>query len=214
MDNRFSFLDGLYIFVIGLSIGILTGLSTSPVLSIILTTLIATAGTIVAVFGGFGTEDNTSQKVIKSLPLALLAVAILIGAVLGMQARVGYARNFIASDELNTLLPPKNINEIVSAWEKHNIAKEDITKRIYEIYLPDTGKQITNSNSQLQKAATATLFNTNSTEECLRLQNTTEENLLQEMKAATSKTIVMYANVANEPSKLKEFISEVCGGQE
>lgn len=80
--------------IIGLGIGLLSGLSTSPVLSVILTSLIAAAAAVTTVLAEYSSKAETEKKprlAMSAWPLAILVVSIVVGAGIGGLARSSYA---------------------------------------------------------------------------------------------------------------------------
>ncbi len=93
-----KFLIGAYLFIIGVGIGWLIGLSVSPVVSIVITAVTGSAAAIIAALSGLEDKPDEGQAAnrpkppllrwnIDPLPLMLLVVGILLGSLLGIKAR-------------------------------------------------------------------------------------------------------------------------------
>lgn len=204
------FIYSIGIIVLGLVIGILAGFSVSPVISVILTALVAAGGTVVAVLGGFAKKDIPKQLTINPFPLAILALAILIGAFIGMYTRINWAQNLLDQEKLQTLLPPTNMQTIIDDWGKYDLENDTVAKRIYELYLPKAIEQITQSPTAENDAFKVGLLSIPVASECTRLKATNDSKLRGEMQIANSKLVQMYADAIDDSTKLKEFVDLAC----
>jgi hypothetical protein len=81
--------ESAMLFLCGISIGWLSGLSISPVISIILTSLISLLASVAAISVGLESLNNLvlSKKINSILPITLLILGISIGAPAGIYAR-------------------------------------------------------------------------------------------------------------------------------
>ena len=83
--------------VTGAGIGWLVGLSVSPVISIVITSIIGSAAAVIAAVSGLDIRDRDSDKADKRLsldsrsldpvPIATLVIGLVIGSYFGIQAR-------------------------------------------------------------------------------------------------------------------------------
>lgn len=199
----------LGLIVCGLGIGLLTGLSVSPTLSTILTSLMTGTAMIVAILGGFSKENSFSIGLVNPWPLALLIVSILVGAVGGMQLRVHTTINFFEQNQMHTLLPPKNLDQIIKEWEA--VANNDsvVAQKIFDVYFPELLVSGRASEKEYTKGLVTGLFDVSSIE-CSTLTMASSENLRQEMLGTSSDTIADFAKSTNDISKLRSYVELVC----
>jgi multisubunit Na+/H+ antiporter MnhC subunit len=132
-----SYCSGLLI-VTGLGIGWLMGLSVSPVVSIVITSLTGSAAAIIATMSGVErkiTDTDQSEKNekiqtrrdVNPLPLALLIVGIIVGSGLGIFAR---SNDLLGSD----------ISAEMQKWSEIGIPEQEIARRLFEIHVPLTSQ--------------------------------------------------------------------------
>ena len=121
--------------VTGFGIGWLAGLSVSPVVSIVLTSVTGVAAAAVTALSGLKEEtDQAESKVrwrlprIEVWPLALLIVGMLIGSTLGILAR-------------NYHLFGSDVTSEIQKWAAVDVPKEAVVDRLFgatELYSPYT----------------------------------------------------------------------------
>lgn len=120
------------VLVTGLGVGWLVGLSVSPVLSIVITSVTGSAAAIVAALSGL--EDRTNEigsegqhRVwrwnVNPMPLALLMIGILTGSIIGILARNNH---WLGSD----------ISSEILKWTDQGINRKDILDRLFEVNYP------------------------------------------------------------------------------
>ena len=121
-----GWLNGLYVMVVGIGIGWLIGLSVSPVVSIVLTSVTGTVAAIVATLGGLNdptseADDTEGKNSLRwrgnPLPLGMLGVGIIIGSILGLTLRKNH---LLGSD----------ISAEITKWTDQGIPKELILYRV------------------------------------------------------------------------------------
>lgn len=104
-----SWVQAISLFLVGVGIGWLTGLSVSPVISGVLASLLGIAGGIVAGMRSVDTADSVEApnrktgKWIDARPAALLVIGIALGAPLGVLARTYHV---LEPSEVRQTLPP------------------------------------------------------------------------------------------------------------
>ena len=85
--------ESVYILVVGLGVGWLTGLSTSPVIAGVLSSIMGVAAGVVAGLKSIGrsspsaSRGQNDQNMVSALPAALLVLGIALAAPLGILAR-------------------------------------------------------------------------------------------------------------------------------
>lgn len=129
--NRWANIIGLSL--TGVGIGWLIGLSVSPVVSIVVTSVIGSAAAIVAVLGGLQHDQKTTATVsnhplttgkISALPLTILVIGISIGAIFGI---LGRNQHWFGSP----------ISSEIKMWSDQGIAKDEVFSRIFDRQYPD-----------------------------------------------------------------------------
>ena len=87
-------LQGLFVFITGLSIGWLSGLSVTPVISAVLASLLGIAGGVAGGLKLFRAKSpsppektSDAKQGVDAIPIGLLALGIAVGSPLGMMAR-------------------------------------------------------------------------------------------------------------------------------
>lgn len=120
------------ILVTGIGVGCLVGLSVSPVVSIVITTVVGSAAAIVAALSGL--EDRASETGaerqrrlarwrVNPLPLALLVTGLLAGSLVGILARNNH---WFGSD----------VSSEIQKWTGLGIDTQDARNRLFETSYP------------------------------------------------------------------------------
>ncbi len=118
----------------GIGIGWLVGLSVSPVVSIVLTSVIGSSSAIIAALTGLSNQsrdtDELEQRVsrwyVSPVPLAALTIGILLGSVLGILVR-------------NYQFLGTNLSGEVTKWTSLGIPEEQIVFGLLEENYPEMG---------------------------------------------------------------------------
>ena len=121
--------------VTGLGIGWLAGLSVSPVVSIVITSITGAAGAVVAALSGLkedaATTDETPKpkeplrRRIDPIPIGLLAAGLILGSIFGLLAR-------------NYHLLGSDLSAELTKWERAGLAKTEVARRLFELQYPYT----------------------------------------------------------------------------
>jgi hypothetical protein len=121
--------------VTGFGIGWLAGLSVSPVVSIVISSVLGTAAAVVAVVSGLEPTATDGEKTAplrqflglqpKAWPLMWLVVGIAVGAMVGIRAR-NY--HWFGSD----------LSSELAKWEAADPANNAIARRLFELQYPYT----------------------------------------------------------------------------
>ena len=133
---RTGFLNVVFLLATGVGVGWLIGLSVSPVLHIIVGSVIAVAAGAVGSLAGLDAKskgepdrdqdvplDNRRNIQLDPLPLALLVVGLAIGAPLGIYVRT------------NDLLGPKP-ERFAQKWSGTELNEDEIQKRLFDTLYP------------------------------------------------------------------------------
>ena len=210
----------IFLAIVGLGIGLLTGLSVSPVLSIVLTSLVGAAATLTAIFGNYGDRKSASSSESPKRyidpqpgPLALLVATIVLGALIGLASRVNIATIQQASKMGGfDLAPPTTISESIQAWTDLGLDKTKVTQNLFEAYLGIAKGYVEKTTGQAATAETVGLFAV-SADECARFRTLSDRKLRAEMQAGESPTIARIAEKVTDVEILR-LVAEVACGQE
>ena len=126
---------GLALVATGFGIGWLAGLAVSPVVSIVISSLLGTAAAAVAVLSGLesATVDGEKKATIRQFlglhpnpwPITCLVIGIVIGSMVGIRAR-NY--HWFGSD----------LSSELAKWEDADLVNNPIARRLFELQYPYT----------------------------------------------------------------------------
>lgn len=151
-------LNSLCVLMSGLGLGWLVGLSASPVIQIILTSLIAIVVSLSGALAGISAtkqeddppQDNNKRRSLSSvldpLPVMCLVIGLAIGSSIGVYART--------NDWLGAV--PKPQKTFAEEWSDTGLPKEEITKRIFYSLYPgfEESKSPTNFSPEKENSNT------------------------------------------------------------
>ena len=122
--------SSLCLFLSGVAIGWLTGLSVSPTIHLVITSILATVGGIVGALAGIEhSASEETQGVIKKapkitpVPMALLLIGLLPGSIMGLKARTN---EWFGADP----------QQLINRWSITGISKEKIAQRLFDQLYP------------------------------------------------------------------------------
>lgn len=197
--------------IIGLGIGILAGLSVSPVLSIILTSLMAAAATLAAVLGGY--QKDAKDRKVNALPLAVLVMFILLGAGCGMYGRINWSRSLGADIRAEALYPPSehHLSKIVQEWTGLGLDEDAVKNKIFEIYMAGAAEVLEQQAKQSAPATLATAFSSSvEVDDCTKMDNALDSELQNAMKRVRVDEIQEIAERVDDPEILRLMVKMVC----
>ncbi len=210
-------LIGAYLLITGMGIGWLIGLSVSPVVSIVITTVTASAATIIAALSGLedkpdeGKEANRQKPLllrwnVDPLPLMLLVVGIFLGSLLGIKARNA---GWLGTD----------LSIEVKKWTDEglidsNFTKADLVHRLFE------SQYYTNTTTLAAKPGQVPLLGTflfnSSSSECQRLVAAStissvkaDDTLANALRGATVIQLRALPALITDPLVLAEVVEKV-----
>ena len=122
--------------IIGFGIGWLLGLSISPVVSIVITSVTGVAAAVITVMSGLegklsGLIVSSEQQIsvssskIDSRPLAALIIGLFLGSIVGIQAR---NHNWLGTD----------LSAGLKQWTITGLTEQEIARRLFELKYPYT----------------------------------------------------------------------------
>lgn len=122
----------LWLIVTGIGVGWLIGLSVSPVVSIVITSIVGSAAAIVAALSGLNEADQEEspkdkpypiQRPINPMPLALLVLGMLFGSATGVLAR---NQHWLGSD----------VSGEVKKWTDFGLDRKEVLDTVYAAHYP------------------------------------------------------------------------------
>ncbi|HKS29637.1 MAG TPA: hypothetical protein VJS44_17545 [Pyrinomonadaceae bacterium] len=145
---------GLCLLLSGVGIGWLIGLSVSPVIHIIITSLIALAVSVTGTLAGINIDqkesaaepdDKPKRRVlveVNPVPLMLVVIGLAIGSSIGVYART------------NSWLGP-DPNSFVEKWKDTELTKREIVRRLFDDLYPPRAGSTTSTTAGDSAAANA-----------------------------------------------------------
>lgn len=180
------------------------GLSVTPVVSNILTTLVATVMTIMAFLSGIegqrGEANGTGQVPtlssrwgVNPVPMAILIFGILVGTSIGVFAR---SHNWLGWSE--------DISEEVKTWTDQGLKQSDVAQRLFDAKYPVGGTTIA---SNLTKDSKEGVLFSNSKTECNNLLSYPSAELPRYIKGTAFEKL---STLIEDAEKLRQVLEVVC----
>jgi hypothetical protein len=200
--------------VIGVGVGWLAGLSVSPVISNIITSVVAIAAAVVTALSGLDDKDGTqttesgqpvtataaSKWKVNPWPLATLLVGPILGTSVGIWARTHDSLGVDSWAESST-----DLSSEVERWKAAGMDPEVVVNRLFDRTFPEGGIEETPSGSN-----TTLLFDDpGSPSECKRLGGVSSSSLNEELTQSAIPEF-NYLAVVTETSALREVIGVLC----
>ncbi|MBX3016218.1 MAG: hypothetical protein KF832_32155 [Caldilineaceae bacterium] len=210
--------------VTGFGIGWLAGLSVSPVISIVITSITGSVATIIAALSGAKEElldkdatPTTLKRLLQAvtpMPLAWLVAGLIVGSGTGIWMRT---HNWLSP---NPPEPPPalSLQEEVTQWEALGLPREDVVRGLFEqrILSKDNKTQSANTTSGILQASSTsprdTVLFTISQNECTEM--------IERSKSDTEPSFRRYLSVKphwqqlemaiTDDTVLKEVVAALC----
>lgn len=181
----------------GFGIGWLIGLSASPVVSIVITSVVGSAAAVVAAMGGL--EHREGQKV-SPWPVALLLLGLLLGSATGLRVR-------------NENLLGQNVKGEIERWHAAGLKMEDtdIAQRLFDISYPAaiTAADKAPVNAPSSASTRETLLFAVSYDECATFKALEGDELRTELGSSPNLSLRPLANLIGDPVALKQIVEVV-----
>ncbi len=210
----------LALVVTGFGIGWLAGLSVSPVVSIVITTLTGTVATILAALSGVKeefldveTSPNTLRRLLRwvtPVPLAWLVAGLVIGASTGLWART---HNWLSPDPP---APPPVVllKDEIQQWVDLGIAQDEVVRSYFQSRF--TSIQPTAPTVPFNPTPTfrdSILYATASPEECVIWTGLIEKeryaDLVTEIRSSAVKPFRQLPEIITDTVQLAAIVGEV-----
>jgi len=140
------------VFVCGIGVGWLIGLSYSPVIQVVITSIITLVASITSALAGMRSDPNEHQArddakpkrklqfEINPYPMMLMIIGVALGASVGIYAR---ANNWLG-------VRP---NKFVEQWRVTGLSDNDISKRLFDDLHPDNTSSSAEPNKNLNASS-------------------------------------------------------------
>ena len=192
------------VIICGLGIGWLLGLSVSPVLQIILTSLISLIVSIICILSGIQVKDDKPAVVLKRhfssvslLPICVLIIGICIGTPAGIYTRT------------NSLFG-ETPEHLKTMFERAGFTPDSANEYTKMYLLNQLFKNKENSSESVTNKTIAGLYSNENTTLCdlLRLQH--GKNLLAILKAQNRPDINRFLEISNDSLSLEALKKLLC----
>ena len=191
---------------IGFGIGWLAGLSISPVVSVIITSIVGVTVTLITSISGLEKKDSPDDKTspknmfrnmnINPTPIALLIVGIIIGTSVGIIMR---NQNMLGTD----------LQSEIKKLEEVGIKKEDVVKRIFDREYPPQVKYPKNVQT-CSNQNTGTFLFTKQTKECDRLLSLPSAELRRQLQVTPFDMLHVLPDFIDDDETLKKVVEAQC----
>ncbi|CAK8712365.1 hypothetical protein GKODMF_03945 [Candidatus Electrothrix gigas] len=238
-EKKTKIYHAISLVIIGFGVGWLTGLSISPVVAALLSSIIGAVLVLAAVLSGFSYGDNASLiknvSDISPVPFALLMVGIILGTSSGIWVRTHNMLGVISvekqdnsftklQEELTQLKEQEGTEEQKGKWEGLDIPLSDIAQRIIDKHYPKGGgvnKSAAASSSSSEKASKkdditreGVLFSAeNTAKPCETLQVIMETYPERDLRSQIEESSIFFERISkniNSYSELKEVVKIIC----
>jgi hypothetical protein len=190
----------LSLVITGFGIGWLVGLSVSPVVSVVITSVTGSAAAVIAAMSGIeGKEDKPedADKVqtsefkwnVTPFPIAMLVIGLIVGSTFGILAR---NHNWMGS----------GLSSELERWTNAGLDEKEVIRRLFDSEYPST-----NSTESVPKGSY--LFAVSS-EECGRLRGAPDEGLPNVMATSGNKLLQYLSEAVKDQEVLREVANILC----
>lgn len=195
--------------IVGLGIGWLVGMSATPVVSIVITSLTATAGAILAVLSGLedtkGPQSPAADKApryharhVNVAPILALVVGLVIGAAVGLTSR---SYGWFGTD----------LDAEINKWTRHGRSEQEVTAALFAAAYPAPGsgetpnKTWTNDHVGVLFGSSGDLQDT-----CSALLGVSDADLRKYALGASLEGVQKIAAVVEDPTVLRAVLEVIC----
>jgi hypothetical protein len=193
--------------ITGIGIGWLIGLSVSPVVSIVITSIMGSVVALIAAMSGLekkGSDDNAGQWQVNPIPLAMLMIGLFFGSIAGISARNA---SWLGSD----------ISAEIARWSKAGltetgtgVTEEDLLLRLYHSQYPTDTQTISTPLPDVSTTSRTVLFAAVGPTECDSLYRSltkSPDDFLDEIEKTEG--LKKLPTIVNDSETLEKIITEV-----
>ncbi|MCI5178463.1 MAG: hypothetical protein D3911_03910 [Candidatus Electrothrix sp. AW3_4] len=237
-EKKTKIYHAISLVIIGFGVGWLTGLSISPVVAALLSSIIGAVLVLAAVLSGFSYGDNASLiknvSDISPVPFALLMVGIIAGTSSGIWVRTHNVLGVISvekqdnsftklQEELTQLKEQEGEGGEKGKWEGLDILLSDIAQRIIDKYYPKGGAAVNKSKAASSSEKTSkkdgitresVLFSAgNTAKPCETLQVIIETYPERNLRSQIEESSIFFERISkniNRDSELEEVVKIIC----
>lgn len=199
----------IYLFILGISLGWLVGMSASPVLAIILGSIISLIATIVSVLTGINFNTSTQkseseenqkpfQKNINIAPLSFLVLFIALGTALGL---------FCRTNDIFGIQP----NIFANKWKGSGFDDKDLKNNLLKyLYLTFQKKSETNMTSNEGSLIFHGVLFASTADDCGSITSKHGVELKNSLLALNDSTLTILVRNCNDSSALEIIKDIIC----
>jgi hypothetical protein len=196
----------LSLIIIGLGIGWLAGLSVSPVVSIIITSIVGVVITLLSALSGLKIleqsekspdAETSSHWQVDPIPIAFLILGIVLGSILGITART---HNWLGIDI------HVDVHAEIQKWKAVGIDEKDIVQRLFEREYPLSESSKNVSQADIKQSV---LFG-QTHNECQRLLSYSPDNLPIQLTISTIDIFNDLPSIIHDPEILEKVVTAQC----
>lgn len=201
--------DLLGLLIVGIGVGWLVGMSTSPVVSIVVSSVTATAAAVIAVLSGLevprsleiaGPDDGPARvpKRVRVGPLAALVAGVVLGAAIGLTSR---SAGVFGTD----------LDAEINKWTKHGFSEQVVTDALFAAAYPLPGSSAI-PNRLWSDERTGVLFDApgDLASVCTSLLSLDSAALRKYAQGSSLNGVRQIAEAVEDPAALKAVLEVIC----
>ena len=189
----------LQVLVIGLSLGWLIGMSESPVIASVITTLLALIISAITIMSGIESSKPILGELtkVKMGPITILIFSIALGSIIGIFVRTN---NYLGRNIDEKI----KVQEIIQLYSHYGIDSNKIALRLFNANYPEI------KPSETWQQVAGVLKSARAPKDCDQLCYSSGVELRNEVKLSADPAIASLASISDDII-LQNKIKEVCG---
>lgn len=214
-DRQSRLIHSCSLVIIGFGIGWLAGLSVSPVVSTIITSIVGVTVTLISVLSGIknrpaqsdeDTENHANPRwSVNPVPIALLIVGILIGSTLGIMVRT---RNSLGATE-----PRRDVRAEIQRWTDVGLDPQEVARRLFDLEYPvnaDASKSAGQASSGEQANFRQSVLFGDEYKECEDLVRRSPAQLPVLLRDSDNEIFNQLPDIIQDPETLEQMVELLC----
>jgi hypothetical protein len=206
-NNTDSLYRGVCLLVCGVGVGWLIGLSISPVIQYVITSLLAVIVSVASALAGIKVaedketaegESPAKRKLrveVTPFPLMMMVIGVAVGASFGVYGRT------------NGWLSP-DVNRFVSKWENTGLDKKEISARLFDILYPPSELSARKESKDDREQSGSLKSGNDEESKTSNGENSGEQSKNTNASAATSKAVSAKQEAPSKTNVKKEQSAE------
>jgi hypothetical protein len=181
--------------LIGAGVGWLVGLAVSPVVAIVLTSVMGTVAALVAALSGLSVDGHRPSIRVNPLPTALLILGIVAGSLLGLRARNANWLGYSLAQE-------------VARWQAAGLPMDpdQIVLRLFEQEYPSRSAP---AEAAPQKLGAGTYLFAVEAQECAQLRLAAPDDLAPLLRTLSDSRLHILPEIMPDSAQLARYVDEV-----